>query len=72
METTGYNRPKTRGELRDLLKYGIACEVVSSNVEITTVLLRGALDFELFVVRPSENEGWSVFERSESVVTNKE
>jgi hypothetical protein len=59
---TGYARPKTRGELRDLLKDGIACEVVSSNVSITSVMLRGYLDFESFTVRQSENHGWSVFE----------
>ena len=58
---TGYARPRTRGELRDLLRRGIACEVVSTNVEITSVLL-SALDFDSFTVRQSENNGWSVFE----------
>ncbi len=58
---TGYARPKTRGELRNLLAEGIACEVVSSNVSITSTLLR-CLDFNSFTVRPSENAGWSIFE----------
>jgi hypothetical protein len=59
---TGYARPKTRGELRDLLKDGIPCEVVSSNVSITSALLRGWLDFDSFTFRQSETPGWSVFE----------
>ena len=62
VERHGYARPKTRGELRDLLKDGIKCEVVSSNAEITSVMLRGWLNFESFTVRQSETPGWSVFE----------
>ncbi len=62
IERPGYARPKTRGELRDLLKDGIECEVVSSNAEITSVMLRGWLNFESFTVRQSENLGWSIFE----------
>jgi len=58
----GYARPKTRGELRDLLKSGVNCEVPTSNVEITSMLLRTWLEFESFTVRLSENSGWSVFE----------
>jgi hypothetical protein len=58
----GYARPKTRGELRDLLKDGIKCEVVSSNAEITEVMLRCWLNFKSFTVRQSENPGWSIFE----------
>jgi hypothetical protein len=55
-------RPKTRGELKRKLQQGEACEVVSSNVEITTILLRGWLDFDRFTTRPSDNVGWTVFE----------
>lgn len=61
IERPGYTRPKTRGELRDLLKDGTPCEVVSSNVSITSTLLK-CLDFDSFTVRPSETPGWSVFE----------
>lgn len=59
-----YVRPATRGELRDMLREGIACEVVASNVETTSTLLRGWLEFGTFTVRPSENPGWAVFERT--------
>ena len=62
MNEAKYFRPKTRGELKRQLLSGIACEVVSSNVSITSLLLRGWLEFDGFTVRPSENEGWSVFE----------
>jgi hypothetical protein len=57
-------RPKTRGELRDRLVRGETCEVVTSNVETTTMLLHGWLAFDKFSVRPSENDGWSLFEPS--------
>ena len=57
-----YARPKTRGELRNLLVKGVSCEVVSSNVEITSAMLSGWLDFDKFTVRKSENKGWSIFE----------
>lgn len=63
VDSSGYARPRTRGELRDLLNSGTACEVVSSNVMITAQMLQGWLNFTAFSVRPSENEGWSVFER---------
>ncbi len=62
MNEANYFRPKTRGELKEKLRSGIACEVVSSNVSITSLLLRGWLEFDGFTVRQSENEGWSVFE----------
>jgi hypothetical protein len=61
-ETTGYARPSTRGELWDLLLDGVQCEVVTSNVEITRHLIDGWLGSLDYKVRPSENEGWSVFE----------
>lgn len=62
--SAGYARPRTRGELRDLLNSGVPCEVVSSNAMITAQMLQGWLNFSAFSVRPSENEGWSVFERA--------
>ena len=57
-----YARPKTRGELRDLLASGTACEVASHVAEMTASMLEGWLGLSSFRVRPSENEGWSVFE----------
>ena len=36
--------------------------MVSTNVEITSILIRGWLEFDAFTTRPSENEGWTVFE----------
>ena len=55
-------RPKTRGELWDLMLDGVSCEVVTHNAETTAMLLRGWLATLDFTVRPSENEGWSIFE----------
>ena len=60
--SAGYARPGTRGELAKLLKKGIPCEVASTNVDISVTLLTGWLGIEKITVRPSENEGWSVFE----------
>jgi len=62
----GWARPATRGELRDRLARGETCEVVTSNVLITSLLLRGWLQFNGFRVRPSENDGWSLFEPNAS------
>ena len=59
-----YARPKTRGELRDLLNSGVACEVVSSIAPMTGIMLMGWLNFPGFTVRPSENDGWSIFEKA--------
>ena len=59
-------RPKTRGELRDMLARGEECEVVTSNVAITRLMLHSWLRFTAFTVRPSENEGWSMFVPSEA------
>lgn len=39
--SAGYARPRTRGELRDLLNSGVACEVVSSNAMFTAQMLQG-------------------------------
>jgi hypothetical protein len=64
MNKTDYLRPKTRGELRDYLQLGIKCEVVASNVEITSICLDGWLKFKgQYKTSPSENIGWVVFER---------
>jgi hypothetical protein len=57
-----YQRPKTRGELRDLLESGQACEVASQSAEMTEIMLKGWLDFDAFTVRKSPNEGWTLFE----------
>ena len=59
---SGWARPVTRGELRDRLARGETCEVVTSNATITSMMLRGWLQFTGFTVRPSANEGWSLFE----------
>ncbi len=59
-----YVRPLTRGELRDKLKDGIKCEVATFTAEFTAFMLRGWLKFPNFTVRPSENDGWSVFEKT--------
>jgi len=60
--SAGYARPQTRGELRDLLLAGVPCEVVSMVAEITVIMLEGWLGVENIKVRPSRNEGWSIFE----------
>lgn len=60
----GYARPRTRGELRDLLNSGVACEVASTVAPMTGMMLMGWLNFPGFMVRPSENAGWSVFEKA--------
>jgi hypothetical protein len=58
-----YARPSTRGELKKMLHDGIPCEVASFVAEMTDIMLRGWLEkFDSFSVRPSENNGWSVFE----------
>lgn len=64
VDLSGYVRPRTRGELRDLLNSGVACEVVSSVASMTAHMLNGWLDCSNFKIRPSENEGWTVFERT--------
>jgi len=56
-------RPKTRGELLNKLKEGIKCEVVSSNEEITSIMLDGWLKCEgKYKTYPSENDGWVIYE----------
>ena len=63
----GWVRPTTRGELRDRLARGETCEVVTSNATTTSMMLRGWLQFNGFTVRPSENDGWSIFEPNASL-----
>ena len=58
----GWARPATRGELRDKLRNGVACEVAAHVAEMTGMMLRGWLDFDAFTVRPSDNAGWTLFE----------
>jgi len=59
-----YFRPKTRGELVDKITEGVPCEVATSVVEFTNMCLAYwlGLDSTSFTVRPSENEGWVVYE----------
>ena len=68
---SGYHRPTTRGELRDRLARGETCEVVSSNASITSMMIRGWLQFDGFMVRQSENDGWSIFEPDASTILGK-
>ena len=57
-----YARPKTRGDLRDNILNGIESEVVTSNVSITQILIDYWLGVKgKYKVRPSENQGWSIF-----------
>jgi hypothetical protein len=65
-------RPRTRGELRDRLARGETCEVVTSNATITSMMLRGWLQFNGFTVRPSENEGWSLFEPNSPICVKQQ
>jgi hypothetical protein len=62
-EPSHYVRPHTRGELVSKLRVGIPCEVVADNVSITQTLIDGWLDPPPYIVRPSENDGWMIFER---------
>jgi len=63
MNDVEYCRPKTRGKLVDKLKQGIKCEVVASNVEITSICLDGWLKFEgKYKTYASTNIGWVIFE----------
>lgn len=56
-----YTRPKTRGELRDKLKAGMTCEIPSYLASMTSIMLRGWLEFEDFTTMPSENKGRTLF-----------
>ena len=67
-----YHRPKTRGELKDKLKEGVECEVVTTNASVTMHLLAW-LDLwndEHYTIRQSENEGWSVFVPNGAIETH--
>ena len=63
----GWARPATRGELRDRLCDGVACEVAAHVAEMTATMLRGWLDFDTFTVRPSDNAGWTLFEPNDNI-----
>lgn len=54
-------RPSTRGQLRDHLKAGQACEVPDCGIEMTKIMLIWWMDFKDFTVQPSKNEGWVLF-----------
>ena len=55
-------RPKTRGELAQKIIEGIPCEVVSSNREITTMILDGWLGMRnKYYVSLSQNKGWDIY-----------
>ena len=69
MEKESYLRPKTRGELRDELKEGVSCEVVSWDAENTSMLIQGWLEFDAFTTKLSHNEGWTVFKPTVGVNT---
>lgn len=60
----GYVRPSTRRELLDLLISGVACEVASDIASMTALVLTGWLNFPSFTFRPSENIGWTLFEKA--------
>ena len=66
----GWARPATRGELRDNLRGGVACEVAAHVAEMTATMLRGWLDFDAFTVRPSSNAGWTLFEPNSGLDRN--
>lgn len=57
-----YYRPTTRGELVAKLEEGVACEVVTHNVKTTKMLVDNWLTPPPYTIRPSENQGWTVFE----------
>lgn len=61
METI-IKRPKTRGELMDLLRQNIKCEVVATNEEITSLLLEGWASDIKFKTTQSNNFGWVIYE----------
>lgn len=57
----GIFRPKTRGELVEKLKEGIECEVEASNEEITTICLKGWLNFHSFEVAFCRDKKWVIY-----------
>lgn len=67
---SSYLRPRTRGELVRELHAGTPCEVVASNESTTRMLIDGWLRPPPYAVRPSENEGWVVFERNDTKMTS--
>ena len=61
-ETGKYPRPKTRGELVNKLREGVACEVAATTAEITSIMLKGFLEFSDFKVMGPVNGGWVLFQ----------
>ena len=61
-QSHNWTRPSTRGELRDCLERGETCEVAEHVAEMTATMLRGWLKFNSFIIRPSNNKGWTLFE----------
>ena len=57
-----YLRPKTRGEMVKELHKGISCEVLSSNAASTKMLIDAWLNPPEYIIRPSKNYGWVIFE----------
>jgi hypothetical protein len=57
-----YYRPKFVGQLLVALKKNIKCEVVGTYEEITSIKLKGWLNFDNFKTYPSTNEGWVIYE----------
>ena len=55
-------RPRTRGELVELLEKNIKCEVVATNETITSILLNMYWNFYKFKTYPSKNVGWVIYE----------
>lgn len=64
---TSYFRPKTRGELYEMLQKGEKCEVVSSQRALTPPLLQSLAILkkeELKIrIKFSENIGWDIYEK---------
>lgn len=68
-----FPRPKTRGELLQILKQGVKCEVVADNEQITSICLDGWLKFAgKYKTYPSHNSGWVIYEATPNPQTKGE
>jgi len=71
--SSAFKRPKTRGELIDSIEAGVECEVVVSNVEITSLMIESLNTMRVanneepikYSVRLSPNFGWAVYKKVE-------
>ncbi len=63
-----YLRPKTRGELVNELDKGLSCEVLASNATSTKMLIDAWLNPPEYIIIPSENYGWVIFEPGKYLV----